>query len=113
MITKKIEFLGKVAYYPDVYKVIDGVDLVLVITTSVHGYNYMFGFCETAQKAFQERDAEGMEKQIQGVIQRIMSTPEWLESVKQQAVERGVDLDEMLRLNAIYAIETDRQKQQN
>ena len=113
VITKKIEFLGKVAYYPDVYKVIDEVDLVLVITTSVHGYNYMFGFCETAQKAFQERDAEGMEKQIQGVIQRIMSTPEWLESVKQQAVERGVDLDEMLRLNAIYAIETDRQKQQN
>ena len=113
VITKKIEFLGKVAYYPDVYKVIDGVDLVLVITTSVHGYNYMFGFCETAQQAFQERDAESIEKQIQGIIQRIMSTPEWLESVKQQAVERGVDLDEMLRLNAIYAIETDRQKQQN
>lgn len=113
VITKKIEFLGKVAYYPDVYKVIDGVDLVLVITTSVHGYNYMFGFCETAQQAFQERDAESMEKQIQGIIQRIMSTPEWLESVKQQAVERGVDLDEMLRLNAIYAIEMDKQKQEN
>ena len=113
VITKKIEFLGKVAYYPDVYKVIDEVDLVMVVTTSVYAYDYMFGFCETAQQAFLERDTESMEKQIQGIIQRIMSTPEWLESVKQQAVERGVDLDEMLRLNALYAIEMDKQKQQN
>lgn len=113
VITKKIEFLGKVKYYPDVYKVIDEVDLVMIINTSVYAYDYMFGFCETAQQAFLERDAESMEKQIHGVIQRITSTPEWLESVKQQAVERGIDLDEMLRLNAIYAIETDKQKQQN
>ena len=113
VITKKIEFLGKVKYYPDVYKVIDEVDLVMIINTSVYAYDYMFGFCETAQQAFLERDAESLEKQIHGVIQRITSTPEWLESVKQQAVERGIDLDEMLRLNAIYAIETDKQKQQN
>ena len=71
----------------------------------------MFGFCETAQKAFLERDAGALEKQIQGVINHIKSVPEWFESVKQQAVERGIDLDEMLRLNAIYAIETDKQKQ--
>ncbi len=111
VITKDIQFLGKVAFYPDVYKVIDEVDLILVITTSVHGYDYMYGFCETAQNAFVERDAESTEKQIQGIIQRIKSSPEWFESVKQQAVERGIDLDEMLRLNAIYAIETDKQKQ--
>ncbi len=110
VITKDIQFLGKVAYYPDVYKVIDEVDLILVITTSVYSYDYLFGFCETAQKAFLERDTERMEKQIQGVIQRIKATPEWLESVKQQAIERGVGLDEMLRLNAIYTIETDKQK---
>ena len=112
VITKKIEFLGKVKYYPDVYKVIDEVDLVLVVTTSVYAYDYMYGFCETAQNAFLERDAESMEKQIQNVIYRIKSTPEWLESVKQQAVERGVSLDEMLRLNALYAIEMDNKNKQ-
>ena len=113
VITKKIEFLGKVAFYPDVYKVINEVDLVMIVTTSVYAYEYMFGFCETAQKAFVERDAESVEKQIQGVIQRIKDHPEWFESVKQQAIERGISLDEMLRLNAIYSIEMDRQKQQN
>ena len=111
VITKKIEFLGKVAYYPDVYKVIDKVDLVMVINTSVYAYDYMFGFCETAQQAFLERDAESMEKQIQNVINRIQSTPEWLESVKQQAVEKGLSLDEMLRANAIYTIEMDKKQQ--
>ena len=111
VITKKIEFLGKVKYYPDVYKVIDEVDLVMVITTSVYAYDYMFGFCETAQNAFSDRDSESMEKQIQNVINRIQSTPEWLESVKQQAVEKGLSLDEMLRANAIYTIEMDKQQQ--
>lgn len=111
VITKKIEFLGKVAYYPDVYKVIDEVDMVMVINTSVYAYDYMFGFCETAQQAFLERDAESMEKQIQNVINRIQSTPEWLESVKQQAVEKGLSLDEMLRANAIYTIEMDKKQQ--
>ena len=111
VITKKIEFLGKVKYYPDVYKVIDEVDLVMVITTSVYAYDYMFGFCETAQNAFSDRDSESMEKQIQNVINRIQSTPEWLESVKQQAVEKGLSLDEMLRANAIYTIEMDKKQQ--
>jgi hypothetical protein len=113
VITKKIEFLGKVKYYPDVYKVIDEVDLILVVNTSVYGYDYMFGFCETAQQAFLERDAESVEKQIQGVIQRIKNAPEWFESVKQQAEERGVSLDEMLRLNAIYTIRNNQQTSNN
>ena len=107
VITKKLEFLGKVKYYPEVYKVIDEVDLVMVITTSVYAYDYMFGFCETAQNAFIDRDSESMEKQIQNVIYRIKSTPEWFESVKQQAKEKGLSLDEMLRANAIYTIEMD------
>ena len=112
VITKKIEFLGKVAYYPDVYKVIDEVDLVMVVTTSVYAYDYMFGFCETAQNAFLDRDTENMEKLIQGTIHRIKSHPEWFESVKRQAEEKGLSLDEMLRANAIYTIQMDRKNQQ-
>ncbi len=100
VITKDIEFIGKVATYPDAYKVIDEVDLVMVVATSVHAYDYMFGFCETVPKA--------REMEIQNIIQRIKSTPEWLESVKLQAEEKGISLDEMLRINAIYALEMDK-----
>ena len=112
VITKDIEFLGKVNEYLEAYNVIDQVDLVMIVTTSVYAYDYMFGFCETANEAFVDRDGKRRQKMIEETIERIKSVPEWLESVKQQAIERGVDLDEMLRLNAIYAIEMDKQKQQ-
>ena len=112
VITKDIEFLGKVSEYLEAYNVIDEVDLVMVVTTSVYAYDYMFGFCETANEAFVDRDGKRRQKMIEETIERIKSVPEWLESVKQQAIERGIGLDEMLRLNAIYAIEMDKQKQQ-
>ena len=111
VITKDLEFLDKVADYSDVYKVINEVDLVMVITTSVNAYNYMFGFCETANEAFADRDGKHKQQLIEETIEYIKSVPEWMESVSQQASERGIEVDEMLRLNAIYAIETNKQKQ--
>lgn len=113
IITKKIEFLGKVNYYPEVYKVIDEVDLVMVITTSVYAYNYMFGFCETANEAFADRNAKAKEKLIDETMERIKSSPEWLEGVKQHAEKKGVSFDEMLRSAAIYTIEMDKKNSKN
>ena len=112
VITKDIQFLGKVNQYLEAYQVIDEVDLVMVINTSVYAYNYMFGFYETANEAFLDHDGMRKQKMIEETIERIKSVPEWLESVKQQSIERGVSLDEMLRLNAIYAIEMDKQRQE-
>ena len=112
VITKKIEFLGKVSYYPEVYKVIDEVDLVMVITTSVYAYNYMFGFCETANEAFADPDGKHKQKMIDETIERIKSTPEWFEDIKQNAEKKGISLDEMLRNAAIYTIEMDKKNKQ-
>ncbi len=111
VITKNIDFLGKVNQYIEAYHVIDEVDLVMVINTSVYAYDYMFGFCETANEALLDHDGKRNLKLIEETIERIKSVPEWFESVKQQAFKSGISLDEMLRLNAIYAIETDKQKQ--
>lgn len=113
IITKDVQYLGKVRDYLEAYNVINQVDLVMVLSTSVYAYNYMFGFCETANEAFVDRDGKLKQKKIEETIERIKSVPEWYESVKQQAIERGVDIEEMLRRNAIYAIEMDKQKQQN
>ena len=112
VINKKIEFLGKVNYYPEVYKVIDEVDLVMVITTSVYAYNYMFGFCETANEAFADPDGKHKQKMIDETIERIKSTPEWFEDIKQNAEKKGISLDEMLRNAAIYTIEMDKKNKQ-
>lgn len=113
IITKDMEYPGRVSQYIEAYKVIDEADLVMVVNTAPYAYNYMFGFCETAHFAFLDRDHQRMEKLIEETIERIKSVPEWLQSVEQQAIERGVSLDEMLRMNAIYAIQIDINKQQN
>lgn len=111
VITKNIDFLGKVNRYAEAYNVIDEVDLVMIITTSVYAYDYMFGFCETVNNLFIDHDGQRKQILIEETIERIKNTPEWFESIKQQAIEKDVSLDELLRLNAIYVIEMDNQKQ--
>lgn len=113
IITKDMEYPGRVSQYIEAYKVIDEADLVMIVNTAPYAYNYMFGFCETAHFAFLDRDHQRMEKLIEETIERIKSVPEWLQSVEQQAIERSVSLEEMLRMNAIYAIQMDINKQQN
>ena len=105
VINKDIEFIAKVATYPDAYKVIDEADLVLVIATSVYAYNYMFGFCETVPKA--------REIEIQNTIKRIKSSQEWFDAVKVHAEKKGLSLDEMLRIAAIYTMEMDKKNRHN
>ena len=60
-----------------------------------------------------KRDIDKKNKQqLQEIIQLIQNTPEWLESVKHQAEERGIGLDEMLRINAMYTLESDKKNEQ-
>ena len=111
IITKDINYLGKVNQYLEAYNVIDEVDLVMVVTTSVYAYNYMFGFCETANEAFVDRDGKRKQKLIEETIERIKSAPEWYENIKQQAAEKQISIDSALWLNARYAIWMDEQKE--
>ena len=50
------------------------------------------------------------EEKIQLMIECIKSKPEWYEKVKEQAVERGLTLEEALRDNAIYTIKNTKKK---
>ena len=115
VITKDIEFKGKVSEYLEAYKTIDEADLIMVINTAPYAYNYMFGFCETANLAFLDHDHQRMEKLIEETIERIKGSTEWYESIRRQAVEEHRDLDSLLRGHARYAIwmdEKQRQEQQ-
>ena len=85
VITKDIEFKGKVSEYLEAYKTIDEADLIMVINTAPYAYNYMFGFCETANLAFLDHDHQRMEKLIEETIERIKGSTEWYESIRRQA----------------------------
>lgn len=45
------------------------------------------------------------QKKIEGFINAIKSTPEWLESVKKKAIEKNISLDSMILLDAIYMVD--------
>lgn len=51
---------------------------------------------------------EERQKKIEGYIQSIKSTPEWLEKVKQKAILKNISLDSMILLDAIYMVETEK-----
>ena len=112
VITKDIEFKGKVSEYLEAYKMIDEADLIMVINTAPYAYNYMFGFCETANFAFLDHDHQRMEKLIEETVERIKGAPEWYESIRKQAEEEHRDLDSLLRGHARYAIWMDQQREQ-
>ena len=112
VITKDIEFKGKVSEYLEAYKMIDEADLIMVINTAPYAYNYMFGFCETANLAFLDHDHQRMEKLIEETIERIKGSTEWYESIRRQAEEEHRDLDSLLRGHARYAIWMDEKQRQ-
>ena len=89
---------------PEAYDVLEQADIVMAIITAPYLYDYMWGFCETASRLFQQRGNLSFEERIAMVIQEIEVNPEWMESVKRQAEEKGLTLEENLRENAIYVL---------
>ena len=93
----------------DAPEVLEDADIVMAIFTAPMLYTYMFDFTHTALDLFnkgQVSEAEALEM----TIQRIKENPEWMQAIENQAQERGLTFEENLRLNALYVIESERQK---
>lgn len=101
---------NKIAYI-NKYEAITDADVVMVMFTTMFAYDYMFGFVEDALETFAKgEDYDGeqyAEEQIEFIIQRIKSDPEWLRNVKKQAKKEHISLEENLRRNAEYVYEMD------
>ena len=112
-ISKIPERQNQVAYI-DRYGAITDADVVMVMFTTMFAYDYLFGFVETALKTFEEGDvydgSKYVEEQINHIIERIKSDPQWLQMVEQQAQKERITLDEALRKNAEYVYEMDFKK---
>lgn len=104
---------NKIAYI-NKYEAITDADMVMVMFTTMFAYDYMFGFVEDALETFvkgDEHDEEQYaEEQINFIIQRIKSDPEWLQKVEEQAKQINISLEENLRLNAEYVYEMEHKK---
>ena len=100
--------------YINKYEAITDADIVMVMFTTMFAYDYMFGFVEDALETFAKGDEydEGQyaEEQINFIIERIKSDPEWLRNVEEQAKKTNISLEENLRLNAEYVYEMEHKK---
>ena len=107
---KNVTFKSDIVTYTDAYDVIDNADIVIIMSTAPYAYNYLFGFCGSVNDYFEDAGGKLMEMKIEGLIEYIKSTPEWYESIKKQAEEKNVPIEDMLRSNAIYTINMERMK---
>lgn len=109
----KISKRDKKVVYINKYEAITDADVVMVMFTTMFAYDYMFGFVEDALETFAKGKDYDPEEEINRIIQRIKSDPEWLQKVEKQAKKEHISLEENLRRNAEYIYEMDqKQKQQ-
>lgn len=89
----------------DRYKTITEANVVVIMFTSMFAYDYLFGFQEMAMKVLEAGSDYDPETAIQNIINRIKADPKWYDSVKKQAKERKVSVEQSLRDNAKYVLE--------
>ena len=100
---------------------IESQEFVLLVCTEATNHLWPYGFIERYLSAYDEvfnwkspdqYDAADSiyvnyrNQEIQRIIGRIQDTPEWLESVTQQAEEKGISLEQSLWNNAEYTYRT-------
>ena len=84
---------------------------IILMTTDANLPKFPWGFDELAVYALKNQDEYTAdlitrEEKINGYIDAIKSSPEWLENIKAKAAEQNIPLNSMLRLDAIYMVET-------
>ena len=92
----------------DAANVLEDADIVMAVFTTPFLYNYMCNFTYTAMKLYQEGTTND-EDAIQAIIDNILNTPEWLEAIEKQAEEMGLSLEDNIRRNAEYVLNTYKQ----
>ena len=96
----------------DAEEILEDADIVMAVFTAPMLYDYMFGFPEFVQEQFAHGPATD-EEAIQNIIQHIYSTPEWYQTIEQEADEKGRTVEENLRKHAEYMFNTHKYSRKN
>lgn len=96
--------------YIDRYKILDETDIIVVMFTSMYAYKYFFGFLGTLEETLHNGPNYDWMQEVRSTIQRIKADPVWYESVKKQAEERQITVEQSLLDNAKYVYEMEHQQ---
>ncbi len=98
--------LGKIPYL-NRYEIISEADVILVVFTDMHAYDYFFEFIRTVDRTLEDGPDSDAKAEIRQTVERIKASPEWFEKVQQQAKEQNISLEECLWNNAEWVYEQD------
>lgn len=87
-------------------------DIVIALYTSNYLLNYMSGFTQSALELYANGGTQEQEA-IRSIMELIKKDPEWFGVIQQQAQERGISVEENLRLNAAYVFQMQKNEQDN
>ena len=87
-------------------------DIVIALYTSNYLLNYMSGFTQSALELYANGGTQEQEA-IRSIMESIKKDPEWFGVIQQQAQERGISVEENLRLNAAYVFQMQKNEQDN
>ena len=96
----------------DTAETLKQADIVIALYTSNYLLNYMNGFTQSALELYSNGGTQEQEA-IRSIMESIKNDQEWFEVIQQQAKERGISVEENLRLNATYVFQmqkTDKKK---
>lgn len=82
-------------------------DFIILLLTDANMYRFGFGFVEQLYEAIrrqQNYDAQALEE-IERIVAGIRSSEEWMNAVRQKAAERGISVEEMIRIDALWVLE--------
>ena len=87
------------------YEIITQADVILLVFTDMHAYDYLFGFLRTVERTLADGPDHDPQKAISKIVEAIKASPEWYEKVRKQAEEKNISLEECLRGNAEWVYE--------
>ncbi len=83
-------------------------DVVVILCTEGNLFRFAFGFIDRLYVAYYDKVQLSLEQyrreRLLHYIQSIKTTPEWLENVRQQALEKEIPLEQSIRENAEYML---------
>ena len=86
-------------------------DIVIALYTSNYLLNFMSGFAQSAMELYENGGIQEQEA-IHAIMESIKNDPEWYNSIQQQAKERGISVEENLRMNAAYVYQMQKNEQE-
>lgn len=88
----------------DTAETLKQADIVIALYTTNYLLNYMNGFTQSALELYANGGTQEQEA-IRSIMETIKNDEEWFGVIQQQAQERGISLEENLRLNATYVFQ--------